>query len=278
MDGAMGTQLQRAGLPQDTCGEWWNLSRPDQVLAIHQAYAAAGAQVLVTNTFQANPETLAKHGLGQRLEEVFQAALALARPAAGPERLVFAGIGPVENLNLARAISLVNAARSADAILLETWSDPDAALLFGQAMAGGATSRRPVLVSFSFWRGSDGGDLRTFKGFTPEACARVAHKLQAAALGVNCGRGLIPDDFLQIIRRYHSLTDLPLFVRPNAGTPHRLDNHWVYPETATTLAAWLPSLLEAGVSMVGGCCGTTPEHIAAFRSLVETLSAKDTTV
>jgi 5-methyltetrahydrofolate--homocysteine methyltransferase len=94
------------------------------------------------------------------------------------------------------------------------------------------------------------------------------------ALGVNCGRDITIDDCAEIICRYRTVTDLPLFARPNAGTPTNVDGQWVYPHTPEQMAAELPKLLEAGVSMVGGCCGTTPAHIAAFRRVVDDWNVK----
>jgi len=96
------------------------------------------------------------------------------------------------------------------------------------------------------------------------------------ALGVNCGRDIGMEDVIEIIRRYRNVTDLPLFARPNAGTPKRVGKRWVYPHTPAAMAARLPELLEAGVAMLGGCCGTTPEHIAAFRPIVEQWNQRQT--
>ena len=125
----------------------------------------------------------------------------------------------------------------------------------------------PLLLSLTYLR-SPAGRLATFSGHAPETYARHAERHGVAALGVNCGRDIGMDEIIEIIRRYRRETDLPLFARPNAGTPAREGDRWIYPHTPEAMATRLPELLEAGVNMVGGCCGTTPEHIAAFRPVV----------
>jgi methionine synthase I (cobalamin-dependent) len=109
----------------------------------------------------------------------------------------------------------------------------------------------------------------TSSGHSPEWFANRARDWGLAALGVNCGRDIGMDEVIEIIRRYRRVTDLPLFARPNAGTPVRQGKRWVYPHTPERMAARLSELLEAGVCMVGGCCGTTPEHIAAFKPIID---------
>jgi 5-methyltetrahydrofolate--homocysteine methyltransferase len=120
----------------------------------------------------------------------------------------------------------------------------------------------------SCFRRDESGNLTTFSGHTTEWFARRARNYGVAALGVNCGREIGLDEILAILRRYRQVTDLPLFARPNAGTPRRVGNRWVYPLTPEQYAARLPELLATGVAMVGGCCGTPPAHIAALRPIV----------
>jgi len=155
----------------------------------------------------------------------------------------------------------------ADAILLETYSDPLVrnAIRFLKEVAAGETGPEiPILLSLTYHRDS-GGELRTITGNPPEAFAWP----EIAALGVNCGKEIGMDEILEIVHRYCQVTDVPLFARPNAGTPARLGDHWVYPRSPQDLATRLPDLLEARLAMVGGCCGTTPEHIAAFKPIVD---------
>jgi methionine synthase I (cobalamin-dependent) len=158
---------------------------------------------------------------------------------------------------------LVQAFQTADALLLETWSDVKTAQTFLHIAKD--TSKLPVLVSFTFRRSGPAGEFLTFRDLTPAACALGASEGGAHALGVNCGRELGMEDLAHILRCYRSVTNLPLFARPNAGTPARVADCWMYPHQDEDLAAQLPRLLDAGAIMVGGCCGTTPATIAAFR-------------
>jgi 5-methyltetrahydrofolate--homocysteine methyltransferase len=270
MDGAMGTELQRAGIRQDECYEHWNLTHAEKVQAIHRAYVDAGATCLATNTFQANPKALARHGLQDQLGSIAQAAVKLARAAAGLERFVLLDIGPFELPDLLESWEIIKDLRGADGLLLETWSDVESVGKFLRVAGRELSAELPVLVSFTYWRPPPDHQLRTFTNCTPEACARMADQGGAAALGVNCGRDLAMDDILEVLRRYRALTDLPIFAGPNAGTPTQTGGRWIYPHTPAQMAARLPALLDAGAIMVGGCCGTTPETIAAFRRSIDT--------
>jgi 5-methyltetrahydrofolate--homocysteine methyltransferase len=270
MDGAMGTELQRAGIRPGECYELWNLTHPDRVRAIHHAYSCAGAQCLVTNTFQAHPSALKKHGLQDRLAELNTAAVAIARSACGTDGFVLASIGPSgQELPLTVWAELVRSLHAADGLLLETWSGLQGlAALEELRQASPELAALPVLLSLTYRR-EPSGEPRTQEGLAPEAIAEQVRDSGLTALGVNCGRDLGMDEIIDIIRRYHQVTDLPLFARPNAGTPTRRGDRWVYPQTPDAMADRLPELLAAGIAMVGGCCGTTPEHIAAFHPVVE---------
>jgi 5-methyltetrahydrofolate--homocysteine methyltransferase len=274
MDGAMGTELQRAGIREGECYELWNLTHADRVRAIHQAYVNAGAQCIVTNTFQANALALHKHGLLDRLEEINEAAIALARSVAGPDGFVLADIGPIgEEQSPTAWTRLLQSLHAADALLLETWPN-----LRGVEQACNALERLaaiPVLLSLTYRRELS-GQVRTLEGASPETIAARTRDIGVTALGVNCGRDIGMDEIIDVISRYRRITDLPLFARPNAGTPTRSGDGWVYPGTPALLAAPLPELLAVGVALVGGCCGTTPEHIAAFRPLVEAWNRRGT--
>jgi methionine synthase I (cobalamin-dependent) len=268
MDGAMGTELQRAGIREGECHELWNLTHPERVRAIHEAYTDAGAKCLLTNTFQA--AALARH---ERVRvEVY--GLQLARAAAGPHRYLLADVGPIVDTSTgvefpeSRLCWLAGRDRyGPDALLLETCSSPS---VFQAVQREG--DKLPILLSLTYRRGQRGG-LRSFSGHPPEWFSRRARRCGVVALGVNCGRDIGMDEIIQIVRRYRQETDLPLFARPNAGTPIRKGNGWEYPRSPEEMAARLAELLEAGVAMVGGCCGTTPAHIAAFRPVVDAWNA-----
>jgi 5-methyltetrahydrofolate--homocysteine methyltransferase len=278
MDGAMGTELQRLGLGPHECGEAWNITRPSAVRAVHDSYVTAGAEVLLTNTFQAYPAHLARFGLEDRLEEINSNAVRLARRAAGPSRFILGDVGPLftsgqqkefaDSKELARVLPLLD---GVDGFLFETCSHPRVLSALAYAFHRLVDVGTPLLLSLSYQR-TCSGQLVTFSGHTPETFARHAERHGVVALGVNCGRDISIDDIIEIIYRYKTVTDLPLFVRPNAGTPTKQGDQWIYPHTPETMAARLPELLEAGVCMVGGCCGTTPAHIAAFRNVLASLA------
>lgn len=266
MDGAMGTELQRAGLKDGERGELWNVRHPDRVRAIHQAYVAAGADCLLTNTFQANL-TLPP---AAELSAVLACAMDLARSAAGVNRFVLLDVGPLGLVETARAADLLIRAAvegGADAVLVETASTTGDLehLLHARQRSGLDRARLPILMSWTFLRQPD-SSITTIGGQTPEACAR---QTTAEALGVNCGRDFGIEEMARVIRAYRGVTEMPLFARPNAGTPTREGDAWIYKQTPSDLAAAVSTLLGAGVSMIGGCCGTTPAHIAALRPIVD---------
>jgi methionine synthase I (cobalamin-dependent) len=267
MDGAMGTQLQAAGLDMGECGPLWNLMRPARVSRVHQDYLAAGARVLLTNTFQSNPVALARFGLEHHLDDINARAVELARHAPGGPRFVLGDIGPIlspgrheefaDRQQLRRVIESVD---GVDGLLLETCSTPAALAAVEFALHRiPLASEVPILLSLTYYVLA--GEPITYSGHRPETFARHAARHGVAALGVNCGRDIDLATMAAILRRYRCETDLPLFARPNAGTP-RPDGS--YPLGPAEMAAGVHELVEAGALMVGGCCGTTPAHIAAL--------------
>jgi 5-methyltetrahydrofolate--homocysteine methyltransferase len=281
MDGAMGTELQRAGLQPGACAELWDVTHAGRVRAVHDRYVQAGAEVLLTNTFQANPPQLARFGLADRLEEINRRALWLARRAAGRQRFILADIGPIVEPHTAVEFAdfkvlgrLLSSLEGADGVLLETCSSPRALAAMRYAFHRIPEAEDiPLLLSLSYRRDPNGA-LVSLSGHTPETFARHAEAHGVAALGVNCGRDIGLDEVIEIVRRYRQATELPLFARPNAGTPVQEGSNWHYPLSAETFAARLPELLEAGVCMIGGCCGTTPDHIAACRPVIDSWNRK----
>ena len=251
MDGAMGTRLLSLDLP---CVALANLRHPERVRAIHQGYAAAGAEVHLTNTFQVNPHALAAHGLDDRLEEIARAGIAHARTTRG---IVLGSVGPImaegQKTDFGDRESLhrtLDALDGVDGLLFETCSTPSALSAVEYALHRvGWLESRPLLLSIAYrWAN---GEPHGWHGHAPEFFARHAIRHGVSALGVNCGVGMGPEEVLDVLRRYSEETDLPLFVRPNAGTPEEF-------------ARMLPRWVMAGASMVGGCCGTTDAHIGAM--------------
>jgi 5-methyltetrahydrofolate--homocysteine methyltransferase len=284
MDGAMGTELRRAGLPDGLCGEIWNIWHPKCVRAIHQAYADAGADVLLTNTFQANSVALSRcWGTGPHEVAIcLAAAQRIITPFASNTRFILASIGPIvepsdpiEFPNLGQFSEVVMGisrcgpnfqSYPTSGVLVETCSSPRVRFAMKRTLRVGL----PVLLSLTYLHDSK-GRITTLSGHAPEWFARRAKGWGVAALGVNCGRDIDTGDTIEIVRRYRQETDLPLFARPNAGTPTQRNGRWVYPHSPERMAARLPELIEAGATMIGGCCGTTPEHIAAFRCVIDAL-------
>jgi 5-methyltetrahydrofolate--homocysteine methyltransferase len=278
MDGAMGTELQRAGIRAGECYEMWNLLHPLEVARIHETYVTAGAEVLLTNTFQANPPSLRKHHLEDRLAQIIRAGIAIARRAAGPDRFVVASVGPWANPNPDDVWSILFACQDADAILLETLSTAEHLRHFAMANASGRLPQKPLLSSFTYRRATSADPWTTFEGLTPERCAEISDQWGALAIGVNCGRELDVPDMADIVHRYRKTFGRTLIARPNAGTPLEEAGTYTYPRSAEAMAHGLTGLLDAGATMVGGCCGTTPAHIAAFREVIEKRRRRNTEV
>jgi len=268
MDGAMGTELRerfsacgsKRLQPADCC-ESVNLTEPELVRNIHRSYLEAGAEVLLTNTFQANPHALIRTGFGDRLDEIWQAALRLAG-GQGRRHYILADIGPVQDLTPDVAKRLLDLSVSADGVLLETWTSHADLEIFTRAR----TASRTLLVSWTFHRNANGA-IVTIANATPEECARASENCGVDAIGVNCGKSIGIADVCEIAERFHSVTSLPTFARPNAGSP----GDPAYSFSADAMGEALPALLEKGVAMVGGCCGTTPDHIRRFGEWIQSL-------
>jgi len=271
-DGAMGTQLAARGLEPGTPPEVWNLDRPDAVADVARAYAEAGAQVVLTNTFGANRLKLARPGLADRVAEVNAAAVEAARRGAGGRALVFASVGPTGEFMAplgarpreAFVECFAEQARAcieagADGICIETMTALEEALaaLAGARAAGGDV---PVVVSMTFDRGPKG--FATMMGVRPEQAARALDEAGADLVGSNCGNGIA--GLIEVARQFRAATRRPVWMKPNAGLPQLLGGKTVFRETPEEMAGQVAALLAAGANVVGGCCGTTPDHIRAM--------------
>lgn len=270
LDGAMGTMLQERGLKAGQSPEELNLALPDVVAGVHQAYLASGAEIIVTNTFGGNREKLSHYGLDGRLREINRAGVTLARNAAGKDAYVAASIGPtgrfvepVGDLSFDRmaaifreqAETLIEA--GADLITLETFLDIKeirAALIAIREIS----PTIPVIAMLTF---DDNG--RSVLGTPPEAAAITLEAAGANIIGSNCGLGI--DGIYEILRCMRRVTSLPLISQANAGLPILKEGKTFFPGTPQEMAAFHDRLLDLGVRVIGGCCGTTPEHIRAMR-------------
>ncbi len=240
-------------------------TEPERVALIHAQHTAAKASVILTNTFQVNPVVLGRSCTAEFHHALWQSALDAARSARPSPRYILGDIGPFSECMPKVASEVLRECKSLDGVLLETWSSLDDLRTFAHARK---RSTPPLLVSFTYYRSRKAG-WRTFTDEQPEACARAAQQTGAVALGVNCGRNLSMKNMREIVRRYHDACELPVFIRPNAGTPKRTASGWRYPRSPDAMAADLGPLLEEGIAMVGGCCGTTPDHIMHFRLAID---------
>jgi 5-methyltetrahydrofolate--homocysteine methyltransferase len=279
-DGAMGTQLQNAGLESGHCGEAWNVDHPDRVLRIQRAYAEAGSDILLTNTFGASRIMLNRHGEAARTVDINQASVAIAREALGGRGYVLGDIGPfgglmepygeiprpeVESAFREQAKALVDA--GADGIIIETQTAfEELELAIAAAREAGAAV---VIGSIAFDKMVDEDDVRTMMGISPEQAAEfmAAHGCEVAAL--NCGTGIDMRMAANVVRRYRATCGLPVMAQPNAGAPVLEDMKVIYKETPEEMGAGLEELLAAGPRIVGGCCGSTPAHLRRFREILD---------
>jgi 5-methyltetrahydrofolate--homocysteine methyltransferase len=269
----MGTELQRAGLEPGGSGDTWNLSNPDGVRAIQRRYVEAGSELILTNTFGTNRFVLERYDLADRAAEIAAAGARLAREAAGRDVFVLGDVGPcggfLEPLgDIAPAdlrdslASIVEALLSGgvDGIIIETMTALDEALIAVEAaLACGA----PVVVASMAFDTVKTGGFKTMMGVGPEEAARALAAAGAHLVGANCGTGVTPRDFLDLAAALREGTARPLVLQPNAGQPVLVGTTIHYPGSLDGFAEDLVAL--AGVAaIVGGCCGSTPDHIAAF--------------
>ncbi len=270
-DGAWGTQLQERGLQAGECPDAWNLLYPERVEQVARAYVEAGSQVILTNTFRANRLALERYGLAERTADINRAGVEISRRAAAGKALVFASIGPSGRMLVAgettedelmatfREQARALAEAGADAIVVETMADLTEARL---AVTAALETGLPVVASMVFDSGRNKD--RTMMGVTPEQAARELSAVGAHVIGANCGQGIA--GYVEICRRLHAATDRPIWIKPNAGLPEMVEGKAVYRVTPAEFASYVPALLEAGASFVGGCCGTTPDFIRAIAS------------
>jgi methionine synthase I (cobalamin-dependent)/5,10-methylenetetrahydrofolate reductase len=278
-DGAMGTLLHSRGIPFDQCFDELNLTQPELVAGIHREYIEAGAQLILANTFGANRYKLAKHGLQDKVDKINRAGVELAlrvvADSGRPQVLVGGDLGPLGvriapfgrvQLEEARAAFAEQITALADAgadfIVIETMSDLYEIQEAIQA-ARDVEARRivplPVVASVTFTR-----DDCTILGDSPEKVARALVKAGADVIGVNCSGG--PAQLLRLLKQMHqAVPDGKFWVKPNAGWPEQVGGRIMYPADPDYFGDYALAFCEAGASIVGGCCGTTPRHIAAMR-------------
>jgi 5-methyltetrahydrofolate--homocysteine methyltransferase len=270
LDGATGTNLQRMGLPGGTPSDIWVLDNPAAVCQLHQDFVKAGSDIILTNTFGSTRLHLGHSGLADRFEQSNRAAVALAQQAAGDSGVLVGGsLGPLgEMLDPYGPISAEDAQAAyaeqarllseagVDLLVIETQFDLNEA----KAAIRGARSVTdlPLVCSFSYDRGT-----RTMMGLKPAQAGKELAEAGITAIGINCGRSL--EDNLKALQELRQVTSLPIWFKPNAGLPHNdEEGRLQYDVTPEMMGTQVVQWIENGARLVGGCCGTSPEHLAAI--------------
>lgn len=272
LDGATGTNLQNAGMPVGVCPEQWILENPDVMVKLQEDYVAAGTNILYAPTFTANRIKLEEYGLQDRLEEMNRELIAISKRAAKGRALVAADMTmtgqqlyPIGDLMFEDLVDVykeqarVMAEAGADLFVVETMmslQECRAAVLAIKEVCD-----LPVMVSLTY-----NPDGRTLYGTEPATATVVLQGLGADAIGINCSTG--PEDMIEPVRQMAQFATIPILAKPNAGLPELENGKTVYRTDVAEFASWGKKLVEAGAAIIGGCCGTTPEHIRALSEAV----------
>jgi 5-methyltetrahydrofolate--homocysteine methyltransferase len=280
LDGAMGTQLMAKGIESGKCNEMLNIESPDIILNIHRSYFRAGADAVLTNTFGANTISLARHGLADKVEQINTAAAKIAKQAAGNDKYVIGDIGPcgdflkplgsleperLKNAFAGQAQALFHA--GVDGFIIETFMAVDEARIAVEAVK--SVCLLPVFVSFAF--DFAGGDFKTMMGVSVEAIVTEFSALGVDAVGFNCGT-LKMEQYLGLAEKFTKLLagkNILLLAEPNAGKPELTDGGAVYGLCDKDFGDWAEKIHKAGAAILGGCCGTGPEHIRAMTQKIK---------
>jgi len=276
-DGAWGTFLHSLGLQPGECPELWNLTNPDKVYFIAKSYIEAGADIIETNSFGANRFKLQNFGLEDKVEEINLAAAQISRKAAGDDKLVIGSIGPTGKMLFMGEVteeelfdaffiqsnSLIKG--GVDALVIETMTDIEEAII--AINAAKKVANVEVICTMTFEKNAD-GKYRTIMGVTPSEMTVKAIEAGADIIGANCGNGIA--DMIEIVKEIREVNkEIPVLIHANAGMPIYSDGKTIFPETPSFMASKIPELIAYGVNIVGGCCGTTPQHIKAFREKLQ---------
>jgi len=274
-DGAWGTELFKLGLVQGNSPEEWNLSRQEAIRGIAENYLAAGSDIILTNTFGGNWFQLQRHGLAEKMKDINRIGASLTRDVCVGKAITAGDMGPSGKLFIMGEVSeeaLFNAFAEQAAALKDggaQWLVVETMTDIGEmeiAVRAAAATGLPVVASMTYEKNPNG--YRTVMGHSPEDAVAAATAAGASLIGANCGHGI--DTYVELAASLCALTPLPVWIKANAGLPELVDNKPVYRMTPDAYASYVPRLLEAGVAVIGGCCGTNPDFIKKMRPLVET--------
>ena len=293
LDGATGTMLQKKGMKPGSCPEELNLSNPAMIGEVHREYVEAGVNIITSNTFGGNRIKLLEYGLEGRLAEINTVAVKIAKEAAGSagsrgkKCLVMSTIGPtgkflkpIGDLNFDDAYNIFKeqitacVKAGADIIGFETFSDIKE-IRAGLIAARDVSPDIPILAMMTFQpirQAHDVNDMRTVVGTDPETACVVLNALGADLVGGNCSLG--PEGLIEIFRRMNRISRKPLVFQPNAGMPELCNGVTCYPSSPETMAEYAVKFAKEGVNIIGGCCGTTPEHLKAIVKAVKRIKPR----
>lgn len=268
-DGAWGTFLQAKGMNPGECPELWNITHRRDVLDIAESYINAGSDIIETNSFGASRLKLSQYGLGERTVEINKAAASISREAAGINKHVAGSIGPTGKMLLMGDVTetelydnFSEQARAlekggADIIIVETMSALDEASL--AVKAARENTECVVIVTMTFSKDPQ-GSFYTMMGVSPAEMVISMKEAGAHIIGSNCGNGI--EDMIGVVNEIKAADNkIPVMIQANAGAPEFIDGITTYRESPELMASFVPQLIKAGVNILGGCCGTTPEHI-----------------
>jgi 5-methyltetrahydrofolate--homocysteine methyltransferase len=275
-DGAMGTYLQAKGLKIGDCPEEWNVTHPEVLKEIYKSYYDAGSDCIETNSFGATKVKLAKFGKGDKVYEFNKKAVELAKAVCPTDKFVFGAIGPTGEIlepfgdftheecydNYAEQITALKDA-GCEGFCIETMMDIEEAKIALKVVKD--KTILPVIVSFTFQQTSSG-----YKTIMGNSIAQIVEELVEGGvdiIGSNCGNGI--ENMIEIVKEYKTVNkDMLIFVQPNAGLPEVVGDKVIYRETPEIMKPKIQDLLNIGVNVFGGCCGTTPDHIKVFRQVI----------